>query len=175
MTVTVVTPTPCHHELREIEITANPTSAKPDWIIRRTQHTLVLSPAEACAQTRFMVVLDLADPDSDAADVLSLPCVGGTSVQVTRNEHTRIAAFAKGISRLVVPDLLATDASWVVATPATGDIWAGGMTNLWLNGSLQCLASTPVEIALLDGQCIVVAKQPSWVSLRKPADMTDIQ
>ena len=122
-----------------------------------------------------MVVLDLANPDSDAANVVSLPCVGGTSVQVTREGEKRIAAFAKGISRLVIPDLLATDASWVVATPEVGDIWAGNVTNLWLNGTLQCLASTPVDMALLDKQCVVVAKQPSWVSVRQPADMTNIQ
>lgn len=175
MTVTAVMPTACDHELREIEITANPTSAKPDWIIRRTQHTLVLSPPEPCAQTRFMVVLDLADLNSEPAEVQSLPCVGGTSVQVTREGQTRIAAFAKGVSRLVIPDLLATDANWVVTTPETGDIWAGNMTNLWLNGTLQCLASTPIEIALLDEQCVVVAKQPSWISVRKPADISHIQ
>ncbi len=167
MVVTAVAPRPLACDLRQVEITANPTSAKPDWIIRRTQHTLALSPAEPCAQTRFLVALDVANAGSKAAEVVSLPCEGGTAMQLTKNGETRIAAFAAGRSRLVIPELLSTDADWVVANPATGELWAGNVTNLWLNGKLQWLASTPVEVALLAEQCVVVAKRASWVSLRK--------
>ena len=174
MTVTAVTPTPCQHNQREVEISANPTSAKPEWIIRRTQHVLALSPLELCEQTRFLVALDLADLGAAPAEVVSLVCVGGTAVQVTRDGQTRIAAFSNGRSRLVIPDLLSTDAEWVVANPTTGDIWAGSMTNMWLNGELQCLASTPVDVALLDAECVVVGKRPSWVSVRETAVMNNV-
>ena len=175
MTVTAVAPAPIAHDRREVEITANPTSAKPDWIIRRTQHALTLSPPEPCKQTRFLVALDLADPDAAPAEVVSLDCVGGTAVQITRDGQTRIAAFSNGRSRLVIPDLLSTDADWTVANPTTGDFWAGGMTTLWLKGELQCLASTPVDVALLEAECTVVGKRPSWVSLRETAVMNNLQ
>ena len=171
MAVTAVAPRPLAHDLRQIEITANPTSAKPDWIIRRTQHTLALSPAEPCAQTRFLVALDLADPGSEPAEVVSLPCEGGTAIQVTRKGETRIAAFANGRSRLVIPELFSTDADWVVANSTTSDVWAGNATNLWLNGNLQWLASTPVEMALTAEQCVVVSKRTTWISMRKTDGM----
>lgn len=175
MTITAVAPNPCQHTQREIEITANPTSAKPDWIIRRTQHTLTLSPSEPCTQTRFLVALDLAEPDAAPTEVTRLDCVGGTAVQVTRDGRTRIVAFGYGRSHLVIPDLLSTDADWVVANSTTGDLWAGSATNLWLNGELKWLASTPVDVALLDTECVVVGKRPSWVSMRETAVMTNIQ
>ena len=175
MTVTAVAPTDYQHNQREIEISANPTSAKPDWIIRRTQHTLVLSPPESCTDVRFLVTLDLADRGTAPAEIVALDCVGGTAVQITRNGQTRIAAFANGRSRLVVPGLLSTDASWVVANQTTGDLWAGSMTNCWLNDELQCLASTPVDVALLDAECLVDGKRPSWVSVRETAVMNNVQ
>jgi hypothetical protein len=171
MVVTAVAPTSLTRNQREVEITANPTSAKPDWIIRRTQHTLVLSPAEPCSQTRFLVALDLADADAVPAEVTHLDCVGGTAVQVTRDGETRIAAFGYGRSRLVIPNLLSTDADWVIANPATGEVWAGSMTNLWLNGELQCLASTPVNIALTAGQCVIESQRASWVSIDAAATL----
>ena len=166
MVLTAVAPTPLNFDRREVEITANPTSAKPDWIIRHTQHTLILTPQEPCAQTRFLIVLDLADPGSEPAEVIELPCDGGTAVQVTRDGQTRIAAFANGRSRLVIPELLSTDADWVVANPETGNIWAGGMTNLWLNNDLQAMATTPVDISLSAEQCMVVSGRGNWMSLK---------
>lgn len=45
----------------EKEITVNPTSAKPDWIIRRTQYALSLSPSEAAKNSSYFVILNLAD------------------------------------------------------------------------------------------------------------------
>lgn len=45
--VHVLQPSEVDHQVIEQEITANPTSAKPDWIIRRTQYALSLSPSEA--------------------------------------------------------------------------------------------------------------------------------
>ena len=46
MAIHVLEPQSFTHKHVEEEITANPTSAKPDWIIRRMQHALVLSPNE---------------------------------------------------------------------------------------------------------------------------------
>ncbi|GAB4262980.1 MAG: hypothetical protein Kow0080_00850 [Candidatus Promineifilaceae bacterium] len=174
MVLTAIAPSALNHHSHEIEITANPTSAKPDWIICRSQHTLVLSPSEPCRQTRFLAALDLTDPGAVPAVVTVLDCMGGTAVQITRDGGTRIAAFANGRSRLVIPNWLSTDADWVVADALTGAVWAGGMTNLWLHGELHCLASTPVDVALLDGEWVVVGKRPSWVSVRETAVAANI-
>lgn len=175
MTVTAAASTACQHNLHEKEITANPTSAKPDWIIRRTQHTLALSPPEPCRQARFVVALDLTDLAGETAEVVSLACAGGTAVQIRRNGETYIAAFANGRSRLVVPELLSTDANWVVVNQNSGDVWTGGMTNLWLNGELQCMATTPVDVALTSEGCVVESERANWMSLRKTAGMENIQ
>ncbi len=173
MTVTAVAPNSLTHEQREIEISANPTSAKPEWIIRRTQHTLQLSPQEPCTQTRFLVALDLADPGSTAAEVVSLECDGGTAVQITKDDQTLIAAFSNGRSRLVVSELLSTDADWVVANLTTGQFWVGSMTNLWLKGELQCIATTPADISLWPDGCVVESKRTNWLSLRRTGGMGD--
>lgn len=174
MAVTAVAPTALTHQLHEIEITANPTSAKPDWIIRRTQHTLELSSQQPTTQTRFLVVLDLANPGNQPAAVVSLSCAGGTAVQITREDETYLAAFANGRSRLVVPELLSSDANWVVANLTTGECYAGGLTNLWLKGELQCLATTPVNIALHSDNCLVESKHTNWLSLRQTGMMGNL-
>ena len=173
MVVTAVSPNALTHQIHEIEITANPTSAKPDWIIRRTQHTLELSPAEPMANTRFFVVLDLANPDGEAATVEPLACEGGTAVKISKDNQTFIAAFANGRSRLVVPELLSTDADWVVANLTTGEFSAGGMTNLWIEGELQGLANTPIDIALRDDGCVIESKHINWISLRQKSKMSE--
>ncbi|KAA3662032.1 MAG: DUF4962 domain-containing protein [Chloroflexi bacterium] len=175
MVVTAVLPEAVTHKTREVEITANPTSAKPDWIIRRTQHTLVLSLEKPCADTRFLVAIDLADSGAAVAEVVKVDCLGGTAVKVTRDGQTRIAGFGNGRSRLVIPGQLSTDADWVVANLATGEFWAGGMTNLWLNGELQCMASTPVEISVTAGQCVVESKRETWVSLGGETAVANLQ
>lgn len=175
MTLTALEPQQLVTAQREIEISANPTSAKPDWIIRHTQHTLELSPQAKVARTRFLVALDLQDIGSDSTEIKHLPCIGGTAIQTTSNGQTHIAAFASGRSRLVAPELLSTDADWVVANTDNGDIWAGGMTNLWLNGELQCMAMEPVDMALSAEKCVVVSKRSTWVSISKRGIMDRIQ
>lgn len=175
MTVTAVAPTACQSAQRAQEITANPTSAKPDWIIRRTQHTLELLPPVPGREARFVVALDLADRSAEAAEVVALDCVGGTAVEIVRQGQTRVAAFADGQSRLVIPNLFSTDASWVVLDLTSGELWAGSMTNLWLNGELQCLAMVPTDIALLTDACVLDSERANWISIRKPASTADVR
>ena len=59
--VHVLQPAEIDHQVIEKEITANPTSAKPDWIIRQTQYALSLSPSEAAKNSSYFVILNLAD------------------------------------------------------------------------------------------------------------------
>ena len=59
------------------EISANPTSAKPDWIITRQQHALVLSPNQPTTQARYFVVLSLAE-----ANIKQLDCQFGSAAQI---------------------------------------------------------------------------------------------
>lgn len=171
MMITAVAPTAYQASHKEIEITANPTSAKPDWIIRRTQHTLTLTPQEACQQTRFLVVLDVRETGTTPAEVTPIYCEGGTAFQVMRNGQMQVVAFAHGRSRLVIPNLLATDACWAVVNPNTAVFRAGDMTNLWLHDELHCLSSTPVDLELTEAACLVQGKRPSWVSIRQTAGM----
>lgn len=175
MTATAVSPAGVQHQMREVEITANPTSAKPDWIIRRMQHSLALSPPEPCQQARFLVALDLADVGETPAEVVPLDCIGGTAVEIKQAGQTWIVGFGNGRSRLVVSDLLATDASWVISNQTTDDLWAGSMTNVWLNNNLQCMASSPVNIALQNEKCVFESKRNSWVTIRDKNNITNIQ
>ncbi len=173
MTVSAVAPAPLSHATKEIEIAANPTSAKPDWIIRRAQFTLSLSPAEPTDRTRFVVALDLADPEGPAAEVKELACEGGTAVEVTRADQTYVVAFAHGQGRIQVPDVLRTDAAWVVVNRSTGAIWAGGATHVWVDELLRVMADTPVDLALSSTQCEVVSKQATRMSIRISAEVKE--
>lgn len=166
MTITALTPT--IHALRETVISANPTSAKPDWIITRTQHTLVLSPPEPCKQARIVAALDLADTDAPMANVTAVDCIGGTALQV----DDTFTAFAEGQSRLVVDGLFSADASWLVTNRETDEFWAGHVTNLWLKDKIVFLASTAVDVAVSAESCTIVAKRQTWVSLAiKPENL----
>lgn len=137
----------------EQEISANPTSAKPDWIITRHQHTLVLSPEQPTTQARYFVILSFAEPNIEQLD-----CQFGSAAQIGNT----LVAFASGRHHMRIADRLTTDAAWC----AVGDdvIVAGSATNLWENGRLQLLASSPSDIALMANGCTVSAKRPTWVS-----------
>ena len=56
----VLQPDEMDHQVHEQEIRANPTSAKPDWIISNTQYALALSPPEPQKDCSFLIFLDLA-------------------------------------------------------------------------------------------------------------------
>ncbi|MEM7114613.1 MAG: heparinase II/III family protein [Chloroflexota bacterium] len=137
----------------EQEISANPTSAKPDWIITRHQHTLVLSPAQPTTQARYFVILSFAEPS-----IKQLDCQFGSAAQI----GSTLVAFASGRHHMRIVDRLTTDAAWCAINGSL--ITVGNATNLWQNGSLKLLASSPSDIALTANGCTVSAKRPLWIS-----------
>ena len=137
----------------EQEISANPTSAKPDWIITRHQHTLVLSPDQPTTQARYFVVLSFAKPSIEQLD-----CQSGSAAQI----GDALVAFANGRRHMRIADKLTTDAKWCVI--ANNLMAAGDVTNLWENGRLKLLASSPSDISLAVNGCTVSVKRPLWIS-----------
>ena len=163
MAITVLAPQLFHQEAWVQEITANPTSAKPDWILRREQHALVLAPEEACQRTRFLVILELSGRQGPHLEVSSLACQGGSALAVQGQGGRRILAFAQGCARLTIPERLESDAGWALLTEDSA--WAGSVTCLWRDQRLRFLASMPVDVALRPDQCQVTARQPTWIHL----------
>lgn len=137
----------------EQEISANPTSAKPDWIITRQQHTFVLSPEEPTTATRYFVVLSLVD-----GDVQAVPCSFGTAVQTGKT----LVAFASARRHMQVEGRLTTDAAWCAVS--ADSIVAGDVTSLWSDGRLKLIASVSADIALTAADCTVSAKHYAWIS-----------
>ncbi len=137
----------------EQEISANPTSAKPDWIITRDQYTLVLSPAENTTFTRYFVILSLVE-----REVEQLACEFGSAAQI----GDTLIAFASGRRHMQIPSRLTTDAAWCAINNET--MAAGNVTSLWHNDKLMFIASAPVEVALTERGCVASAKHPTWIS-----------
>ncbi len=133
------------HEILEQEITANPTSAKPDWIIRRTQYALALAPAEACCDCQYFVVLDLA-----GFRVESLPATRGLVAGLSKSSRQWTVAYASGRDGILA-DGLNVDGNWFAGCNADGRLsqyLAGDVTSIWLDGELNFVADRPVNIAL---------------------------
>jgi hypothetical protein len=133
------------HGVLEQEITANPTSAKADWIIRRSQYALALSPAEACCDCQYFVVLDLA-----GCHVESLLSERGLAATLSAEGQRWTAAFASGRDGILA-DGLNVDGRWFAGRQADGRLsqyLAGDVTSIWLDGELHFVADRPVNIAL---------------------------
>lgn len=155
------------HEVLEHEITANPTSAKPDWIIHRTQYALALSPAEACADCQYFVVLDLA-----GCQVESLPTERGHVARIGKASEEWTVAFASGRDGILA-DGLNIDGRYFAGREIDGRIsqfLAGDVTSIWLKGELQFVADRPVDItwklAAKGKRVTISASDGAWVRLR---------
>lgn len=155
------------HEVLEQEISANPTSAKPDWIIRRTQYALALSPAEACADCTYFVVLDLA-----GCQVESLPSERGHVARIGKVGEEWTVAFAKGRDGILA-DGLNVAGRFFAGRRVDGRLsqyLAGDVTSIWLMGELRLVADRPLDIALrqaADRQSLMIsASDAVWVRLR---------
>ena len=155
------------HEVLEQEISANPTSAKPDWIIRRTQYALALSPAEACADCQYFVVLNLA-----GCHVESLPAERGLAATLSVENQRWTVAFAGGRDGIQA-DGLNVDGRWFAGRRADGRLsqyLAGDVTSIWLKRELHFVADRPLDIALWQAdakQCLVIsASDETWIRLR---------
>lgn len=170
LSVAVLSPRPVQAETAAQEITANPTSAKPDWILRHTQHTLALQPAQPVRQTSFFVALDFADRHAVPAQVSPVECQNGQAVRLEQDGRGVLAAFAEDKRPLHIPDVLLTDAGWCVIEKGTADnglwLWAGRVTYLWFEQVLQLVASLPVDVALSAGGCVVQAPTQTWLEMR---------
>lgn len=149
----------------EQEISANPTSAKPDWIITRQQHALVLSPDQPTTQARYFVILSLAD-----AQIEQLDCRFGSAAQIGNT----LVAFASGRRHMQIANRLTTDAAWCAIVDGNM-MTAGSTTNLWHNGRLMFIASSPTDIALTPNGCTTSAKRPAWVSCRVAEQPQSVQ
>ena len=168
-------PDDIRHRLSCKEITANPTSAKPDWIIRRLQHTLALSPSEPRTDCRFSVILDMA----------------GFAVHTQPAQRGVAAALCKGESRWQIG--LSTGRNGIMSARLNVDgrffagRWQGSrlaqylavdVTSMWLDGKLQVVADSPVNIGLWwtgeELRLKVFAAAPTWlrIAANRPSSLT---
>ena len=165
-------PAALSHVVLEQEISANPTSAKPDWIIRRTQYALALSPAGACFDCQYFVVLDLAGNRVEA-----IPAERGLIASLSGQSQRWTVAFASGCDGILA-DGLNVDGRWFasrLADDRLSQYLAGAVTSIWLDGELRFVADRPVDITwrqAADCQRVnISARDDTWVRLRsdKPA------
>ncbi len=168
----VLQPKEMRHCVHEQVITANPTSAKPDWIISNTQYALALSPPQPRKNCAYFVILDLA-----GFTVESLPTERGVAASLTRGEQAWRVAFANGRDGISAPGI-ELDGSWFAGrrNKQRDDFTlAGDVTSLWLDDALHFVADTPVDVALRRAdKCLrvaVSARNSAWIRFKsgKPA------
>ena len=163
-------PADIQHHISRREISANPTSAKPDWIIRRTQHTLALSAAENRRDSRFVVVMDLA-----GHAVTALPAERGFGALLDNfadDETQWRVAFAEGRDGIVA-DGLNVDGAFFAGRWQAGKLveyLASDVNSIWLDGELVMLADRPLNIGYRHGaddtRVQVKALDSTWLRLK---------
>ncbi len=133
------------HRVYEQEITANPTSAKPDWIISSTQYALALSPPAPVCDCNFFIIMDLA-----GFAIESRRAERGLLASLVRDERHWLVGFATGKDGILAEGLN-VDGRWF-AGRRSGEEWdvalAGDVTSIWLDGALHFAADRPVDVAM---------------------------
>ena len=130
------------------EIVAYPSSSTPDWVLRHTQHTLMLTP-ERTRATRFVVALNIEHPTGAAFRVATLACDAGSALSITQPEAQVIVAFARDARGIKIADDIETDARWLVANfrgAALQDFVAGDATRVVIGGQLCFTSAAPTTV-----------------------------
>ena len=168
-------PSEITYQVREQEITANPTSAKPDWIIRNTQYALALCPPVARKDCSFFLILDLA-----GFAVESAPAERGAVASLTNGSRQWKVGFAAGKDGILAAGLN-VDGSWYAGRWDDGQLskcLAGDATSIWLDGELHFIADRPLDIALRPAAegiiANVTASDRTWIRFKsfKPASLS---
>lgn len=168
-------PVKISHRQVEREISANPTSAKPDWIIRRQQHTLALSPKTARRDCQFLTVLDLAEHE-----VRRLPARRGCRVTLSRGDRQWRIGFAQGRDGILAEGIN-VDGGFFAGCWDSGKLskyLAVDVTAIWLDGDLTLLADSPLSIAFSRQahwqELEVTASARTWLRFQSaaPSDLT---
>lgn len=166
-TLHVLQPAEIDHQVIEQEITANPTSAKPDWIIRRTQYALSLSPPEKTADSSYFVILNLA-----AYTVRSEPAERGIMASLSADDARWRIGFSTGRDGILA-DSVNADGAWFAGLWRGDQIcryMAGDVTSLWLDGELYLIADYPINVgyqqSALETNLQVAAAKPTWLRFK---------
>ena len=163
-------PRDCQHQLSAREITANPTSAKPDWIIRRMQHQLSLSPPQPGKDCRFLTVLDLAEHQ-----VRSLATERGSCAELGKGSTRWRVGFAEGRDGIAT-DGINVDGAFFAGRwdgSALSMFLAGDATSIWLDGEPLMVADRPIDIGFLRAEggtrVQATASADTWLRLKTHA------
>ncbi len=165
MQVNVLNPQNAGWHIQSEEITANPTSAKPDWIIRRLQHALVVS-SEATPSTQFLVALNLAD-----MTIHQCATDQGQLLHAIKDNQSILVGFSDRHSGILYKDGVTTDARWFALREhgKEATLLIGDCTQLWHNNHLLLTSDLPVTASMhKSAQGVAwIVRTPStiWISL----------
>lgn len=163
----VLRPAETDHQVIEQEITANPTSAKPDWIIRRTQYALSISPAKATRDSCYFVILDLA-----GGAVRAERAARGMMASIAADDAQWRIGFSTGRDGILA-DAVNVDGAWFAGLWEGGRVcryMAGEATSVWLDDELHLTADWPVNVGWrqsgLETRIRVAAARPTWLRFK---------
>ncbi len=130
----------------EQEIVAYPSSSTPEWVLRHTQHTLMLTP-ERTRATRFVVALNIEHPTAAPTRVEPVVCETGSALALADAETRIIVAFARDARGIKIAGPIETDARWLVANfrgDALQHFAAGDATRVVIGGQVRFESQKPV-------------------------------
>ncbi len=168
--VSVVEPATCNAKKIAQEIVAFPSASTPEWVLRHTQHTLMLE-TQRTTETRFLVALGLACATEPPVRAEVLRCDAGGGLELRRKGRT-ILAFARDQHGIKIPEALDAVARWIVAG-FNGEtllyLAAGDATSVRTGEQLRFASTEPVTFEMDTGKWRLQTRAPVWASLWMPA------
>lgn len=155
------------------EVVAIPSSAQPDNVLRRQQHTLSICPKNNNLSAQFLAVLTLDHHlTGKPAQVERLDCSNGLGARIIHGNKQTIAGFAFAACFWRSGILFGTDSPWFAAeSNLEGQIIRmaiGECTRTFINGQLWCAASSPVHFVYHGDGWYIKSNAPTWISIRVP-------
>jgi hypothetical protein len=163
----------------EQEIIAVPSSAEPDRILQRTQHTLSISPGQRQEIVQCFAVLTLGGLADDPTEVERLNCTGGVGAKICQKDWRTLVGFASGNRYWGAGNQFGTDAPWLVAESDPNGcvlrLAVGASTRTYLSEQLWCAASSPVWFDYGETGWHIQSAVSTWISVRVPGGTEEIE
>lgn len=173
--ITMIAPDEMISRHFEQEVVAVPSSAEPDNVIRRIQHTLSISPSTPVDHAIYMAAFAIGAKDEELPRVESNPSSGGVAATIHRNEKQIVAGFATTARPWKTDETCVTDAPWFAVEFSGGalrKLAVGESTRTFVRDALWCAASSPAKFSFREDEWAVQSTTSNWVSLRVPEGKT---
>ncbi|MEM5948281.1 DUF4962 domain-containing protein [Spirochaetia bacterium 38H-sp] len=165
-------PSNCKTRVIEQEVVANPTSANPNYLLKRQMHTFEVETEEKEKTADFLVSLCLSGYEPEFMERAL-----GRLLKLSLKDREWLVGFKQGASAISLKEEFTTDADWIAIMEqdtSVTNILAGNVSSLWWEKQPFIASSFPVDIAIStsknDMKIIISSLQEGWLDLRMPGE-----